>query len=140
MASLAKALKKKAEEIKRVSEKLTLSYKDTLVDVGESLAFFTPIKTGLASSNWNVTNSSRVSTIRQPSSGRKGAASISAIKDQVQTIDVGDTAIFHNPVEYIGDLEDGYSKQAPAGMITPTRPRVQKLWIANLRKYDLIGD
>lgn len=140
MGKLAKALLKEAEKVKRVSDKLALCYRNTLIDVGESLAFFTPIDTGLASSNWNVTNGPRVSTAREPKGGKKGAASIEAIKDQVNTIKIGDRAIFHNPVDYIGDLDNGYSRQAPAGMITPTKPRVKKFWIANLQKFDLLGD
>lgn len=138
--SLSKAAKEAVKDIRRVRENLTLSFENTLLDIGEALAFYTPIDTGLASSNWNVTSEKqgRISTVRDPRDGPKGAASMDAMKQQIQTFEISNSAIFHNPVDYIDDLEKGTSRQAPAGMVTPTLARVDDIWLSNLNKYGLI--
>ncbi len=135
--SLTKAAEDAAKAVKEVKVDLTHCYRETLYDIGDSLVFFTPLKTGLASSNWNV-GKGRISTVRNPKEGLKGTASLQAIGSQVSSINLGDTAIFSNPVEYIDDLELGTSRQAPAGMITPTKARIDDIWLSNLKKYNLI--
>lgn len=126
------------KELKGVRDNLTLSYQNTLYDIGSTLVYYTPIKTGLASSNWNVTSGGKAGNLREPVRGEKGTASLTAISYQVQGIDAGEKALFYNPVEYIDDLEDGYSRQAPAGMVTPTLANVEDIWISNLKKQKLI--
>lgn len=136
--SLTQGIEGSLKELRRVKANLTLSFQDTLMDVGESLIFYTPLKTGLASSNWNMTDSTTVSSQRQPEGGTKGAAAISAMQSQVTSIDIGGITTFYNPVDYIDDLERGTSTQAPAGMITPTKVDIQSQWLRNLYKYNLI--
>lgn len=139
MSNLATAIGKMVSELKVMRENLITSYQSTLYDIGSSLVFYTPIKTGLASSNWNVTNGPRSASEREPMKGIKGESSRQAISYQVQGIDVGDTATFYNPIEYIDDLEAGSSRQAPAGMVTPTMTHIENHWIKNLRKNKLIS-
>lgn len=127
-----------ANEVKRVRDNLTLSYQNTLYDIGKTLVYYTPIKTGLASSNWNVTPEGKMSTVREPLQGDKGLSSTTAISYQVQGINAGESALFYNTVHYIDDLESGSSRQAPSGMITPTLPNIEDIWISNLRKQQLI--
>lgn len=136
--NFAAAISGVVKELKGVRDNLTLSYQNTLYDIGSTLVYYTPIKTGLASSNWNVTPKGKAGDIRQPVRGEKGLASLTAISYQVQGIDAGEQATFYNPVEYIGDLEGGSSRQAPAGMVTPTISNVEDIWIKNLKKQKLI--
>jgi hypothetical protein len=136
--SLASAAKIVAKALEEVKVDLNHAYKETLYDVGASLVYYTPILTGLASSNWNVDKTGGISTVRQPSEGIKGTASLEAIETQIESFNLGDTAIFSNPVDYIDDLEKGTSRQAPAGMVTPTRVRIDDIWLENLKKYNLI--
>lgn len=125
------------KELKGVRDNLTLSYQTTLYDIGKTLVYYTPIKTGLASSNWNVTPQGKAGNIRQPVKGEKGLSSLTAISYQVKGINAGERSTFYNPVHYIEDLEGGTSRQAPAGMVTPTMTHVQDLWIKNLKKHKL---
>ena len=127
-----------ASELRKIKEDLSVAYKDTLRDVGDSLIFYTPILTGLASSNWNVTDSQQSAAERQPIGGEKGLSSKQAINSQVETIKLGRLATFYNPVSYIGDLDGGTSRQAPAGMTVPKMNRIDHLWITNLRKNKII--
>lgn len=136
--SLAQGALQAAKELKRVRQDLTLCFRETLIDIGEALVFYTPIKTGLASSNWNVTDTGSIPLERQPIEGKKGAASIDAITVQVQSIKIGGVLVYSNPVDYIEDLEKGSSRQAPAGMVTPTKLRINGIWLANLKKYNLL--
>lgn len=136
--NFAAAIKGVVTELKGVRDSLTLSYQNTLYDIGSTLVYYTPIKTGKASSNWNVTSASKSYNIREPVNGEKGLSSLTAISYQVQGIDAGETATFYNPVEYIEDLENGYSRQAPSGMVTPTMPNIEDIWISNLRKNKVI--
>ena len=136
--SLGQAAKAAIAELKRTKANLVLAYQATLYDIGKTLVFYTPIDTGLASSNWNVSNKGRISTIREPVEGDKGTAALEAMAIQVKDLQPGTAATFNNPVDYTPDLEDGFSRQAPAGMITPTKPLIDAMWLNNLRQYNLI--
>ena len=74
---------------------------------------------------------------REPS-GRNGDASMSVIQGQVKTIKAGSKVVFYNNVDYIEELEDGKSPKSRAGMVTPTKVRVNGFWINNLKKYRII--
>lgn len=133
--SLAQAAREFAKELERTKDNLVLSYQMTLFDIGKTLVYYTPIDTGLASSNWNVSNTGGISAIREPEEGPKGQAALDAMFKQSQQIEIGKVAIFNNPVDYIPDLEDGFSRQAPAGMVTPTVPLIGDIWLSNFNKY-----
>jgi hypothetical protein len=138
MGSLAEAINKASADLVKTKKSLVFAYESTLYDIGESLVFFTPIKTGLASSNWNVSFVGHIPTERGIQSGIKGKASLDAISGQVKNMKVGKTALFSNPVDYIDDLEDGTSRQAPAGMVQPTKYRIEGIWLKNLKKFNVI--
>lgn len=139
MDNLASAALQLIKELKGVKENLILCYRATLYDVGAILVFYTPIDTGFASSNWNVGTGGHTSVEREPIDGVKGLAALQAISDQVKTLQVGITATFSNPVDYIIDLENGKSRQARAGMITPTMSRVNDVWLNNAKHFNLIS-
>jgi len=135
--SLTQAVEEFTEELKEVKSNLDLCYEATLYDVGKTLVYYTPIRTGLASSNWNVTDSGSRSSERTPIEGTKGAASLTAISNQVKVVEMGKDVTFYNPVKYIVDLDKGTSRQAPSGMIVPTVPHIQTLWEQNLTKFKI---
>ena len=138
MASFSQGIKQYIEELKEVKVNLISSYQDTLYDIGDKLVYYTPLKTGLASSNWSVGVLGYIENEREVIAGLKGAASLNSMKEQVKQLDGTVTVEYSNPVEYIDDLERGSSQQAPAGMITPTRVLIDDLWIKNLKKYKLV--
>lgn len=138
MASLSEAIRDSIKELKRVKDNLILSYEATLYDIGGSLVWYTPLRTGLASSNWNVTNSDRSEPVREPSGFEKGKASLDAMQGQIKQLKLGSEIIYYNPVEYIDDLEGGFSRQAPSGMVTPTVMRINGIWVQNLEYFKVI--
>ena len=138
MASLSEAIRGSIKELKRVKENLALAHEATLYDIGGYLVWYTPLKTGLASSNWNVTNSDRSESVREPNGYEKGQAALDAMQGQIKQLKMGSEIIYYNPVDYIGDLEDGTSRQAPIGMIEPTKMRINGLWVQNLKYFKVI--
>ena len=135
MAGLADSIMKSVSALKGIQKGLDAAYQDTLLDIGISLVFFTPLDTGAASSNWNVGQTASYSEPRVPTGGNKGDASISAITNQVKIIKAGSNSVFFNNVDYIDELEAGKSQQARAGMLAPTKARINGFWINNLKKY-----
>lgn len=79
----------------------------------------TPVDTGRARGAWLVT----VDTITLENPAATGALAGSAIAAGVGVIGAAppfSTIIIQNNVEYIEDLENGTSKQAPSGMLAVT--------------------
>lgn len=139
MSSFSEAVRNSAKELRGLKAKLTDAYQGTLNDIGESLVYYTPFDTGLASSNWNAKTPSGTKVPERPVvEGIKGEASITAIYYQTNDVEPGGYVTFYNPVDYIDDLERGTSRQAPGGMVIPTKSRVTDLWLSNLRKQKII--
>lgn len=138
MISLAQGALNAARELLGIKKGIEDAYVHTIRDIGESLVFYTPFRTGLASSNWNVSGNGNTSPERPVVEGIKGESSIQAIAAQSLGLKLGVTATFSNPVHYIDDLERGTSRQARGGMVTPTISRVNDLWLLNLEKQKII--
>jgi len=138
MASLEEAIRDSIKELEGIKSNLILAYEATLYDVGGELVYHTPIDTGVASSNWNVTNSDRSEPVKEPYGFEKGKASLDAIQDQIKKLKLGSDVIYYNPVDYIDDLEGGSSRQAAMGMIKPTELRINGLWVQNLEYFKVI--
>lgn len=137
--NIAEAARKAASATQEVKKALTSAYQKTLLDIGDSLVFFTPLDTGLSSSNWNIGSTGHIPSQRKVLSGVKGRAAKEAMKDQVLKVSLGGVVLFNNPVDYIDDLERGVgSPQAPSGMIRPTKIRIEGMWLDNLNKLKLI--
>ena len=87
-----------------------LEYKATAFEMFSQVIQKTPVKTGRARANWNIStdnpdNSTTESTQATP-----------------QVPEIGDdfpTVFISNGLDYVVDLEDGKSAQAPAGIINP---------------------
>lgn len=143
--SLSAAIKATVSELEMIKQDLIISYQVTLYEIGKLLVFHTPIDTGRASSNWNVSSGERTEQERDPpDSSVKGELSMEAISYQVKDLHEHPEALFYNPVDYIDILDGGYkgdgigSPQAPAGITTPTATQVGKIWIKNLKQNGLI--
>lgn len=79
----------------------------------------TPVDTGRARANWQVA----IETIpvgEVEGSDKSGAKTLTAAAATVQSMIAGHVVYLVNNVPYIGVLEDGSSKQAPAGMLEVT--------------------
>lgn len=105
------------EEVHEVVKNVTKSYLVTAADV-------TPVDTGAAISNWQVGINASPSGILPPyvpGKFRSTAlenlnATIQAGTSIIDSSKPGDVLHIVNNIEYIGDLNDGSSSQAPAGM------------------------
>ena len=101
--------------------------KDCAGAVARSVISNTPVDTGRARSNWTAQLDAafdRLFPARFP--GEKGstgeanaAAAIDAADKVIETFDIGKNAEVHitNNLPYIGALNDGHSKQAPADFV-----------------------
>lgn len=91
-----------------------------------SLVRKTPVRTGQARANWQV-------TLGAPATGvvdevdPTGEATIAAGNRVLRSMRLGDTMHFTNNLDYIQKLEEGSSDQAPAGMVAVTLAEVELL-------------
>jgi hypothetical protein len=106
-AALMQKAGKKAEMVVRASA----------LSVGASLIQRTPVDTGRAKANW-VPGIGQVNT---KTTGEINAeTALKDINQALQTWKPGQTIWLCNSLPYIKRLEDGWSKQAPAGMVRLT--------------------
>ena len=90
----------------------------------------TPVDTGRARSNWSVSIGSRDLTgLDEPDSPTQGQdGALAQGRRVVQTWELGAGTIFiQNNLPYIQRLEDGYSAQAPAGMLQSSRLAIEEV-------------
>ena len=119
---LAKFTKELAEKIKVGSKELT---KEVAKELVETLVDRTPVDTSLAVSNWQASlDRPNTSEINAYFEGNKGStrrvSSDAAIKAADSNIDGrkdGQDIYVTNNVDYIDDLNNGHSSQAPTGFI-----------------------
>lgn len=80
----------------------------------------TPVDQGIARNSWfcNLGNSNGGQVGRGGDSS--GQDSINAIYDATSKTRLGDSVLLYNNLPYIERLEDGYSLQAPVGMVKTT--------------------
>lgn len=96
-------------------------------EVLTSVVMMTPVDTGRARGNWQVSaNTPKYSEIDRNSKNWS-----SVVAQEMQNIGkLGDTVHITNNLPYIERLEYGYSGQAPEGMVRKTLARIRAL-IAN---------
>ena len=122
LLDLATSLEKKAKAIDEAASKLAV---DTALTIVGDLAFKTPVDTSQALSNWQVSLGSPVDSKIPPyypgegGSTRNSSAqsTIDAAKNALKQKRPGVTIYISNVLPYIRRLNDGYSKQAPAGFV-----------------------
>lgn len=90
------------------------------LDILRRLVMRTPVDTGRARGNWQVSVGSPAQTAVD-ATDKGGGATIEAAVPTVEGWDASKVAIFlMNNVPYISALEDGHSDQAPSGMVKIT--------------------
>jgi short subunit dehydrogenase-like uncharacterized protein len=97
--------------VEEVKAKSALEYKATAFEIFSQVIQKTPVKTGRARANWNISTETPDYT-----------TSTSTVSDLNLELEVGDfpNVYVSNGLDYVVDLENGRSKtQAPAGIITP---------------------
>lgn len=122
LLDLATSLEKKAKAIDEAASKLAV---DTALTIVGDLAFKTPVDTSQALSNWIVTletpSSDKIKPHFPGEGGSTQKASAAETINQARKITAGkkpgQRIFITNNLPYIRRLNDGYSKQAPAGFV-----------------------
>jgi hypothetical protein len=100
----------------RTEEKLDLAAQKIALDLFERVIMATPVDSGRARANWQVT----IGTVPNGTldlTDKTGQATISRATATAAGLKAGDVIYLVNNLPYIQRLEDGYSGQAPAGMV-----------------------
>lgn len=106
--------------------KLELATKKIALDVFANVINMSPVDTGRFKGNWQTAVGAPVSgTIEalDPS----GAVVTAKVAGVVETLEVGDVIYMVNNLPYAERLEEGYSGQAPSGMVRLTVQRFQPI-------------
>lgn len=122
LLDLATSLEKKAKAIDEAASKLAV---DTALTIVGDLAFKTPVDTSQALSNWIVTletpSSDKIKPHFPGEGGSTQKASAAETINQARKVltkkKPGRKIYITNNLPYIRRLNDGYSKQAPAGFV-----------------------
>lgn len=109
-----------AEDINRwtqhTEEKLDLAVQKIALDLFKRVILDTPVKSGRARGNWQVAIG-KVPNGTLELTDKTGQATISNATATTAGLKAGDVIYLVNNLPYIQRLEDGYSGQAPAGMV-----------------------
>lgn len=120
--SLAKKVRKASVAVSRNADKLVVEVAN---DILANVVSDTPVDKGDARSNWQVNlNSPAAGTRDAYVPGKKGStaleniiASVEMGSKKVEAYVSGQTIHITNNLDYIGDLNNGSSKQAPPGFV-----------------------
>ena len=123
---LAKSLEKRAAELPTKVSGVAVSAALAIID---DLSKVTPVDTSQAVSNWQVSLGSKTSSKLPPHlPGERGSTKSPSSKQTrekarivLQSKRPGVTIFISNVLPYIRRLNDGYSKQAPAGFVERSR-------------------
>lgn len=92
------------------------------LELFRSVILDTPVDTGRARGNWQATLDSPATEEIENESMSVALAGVAANLGKIN-----DVSFLANNLPYIEELEDGSSKQAPAGMVRRNMARVQRL-------------
>ena len=107
-----------------VTNRLEQAMRKVLIDTDQSVVQMTPVDTGRARGNWTA-------GINSASSGGggldpSGSATIARLNSAAQSFKVGDSFVVSNNLPYIERLENGWSDQAPSGMVAVSLARIPR--------------
>lgn len=122
LSNLRKALERKHESIAKQANDLA---KEAARSMVVYLANATPVDTSRAVSNWRISlNSPKLTTIDAHFPGDRGSTKYRSISETLANAQfmlgvkpAGATIYITNNLDYIGDLNDGKSRQAMAGWV-----------------------
>lgn len=109
----------------QVEEGVNRVVRTTALIADQNLVLSTPVDTGRARSNWQVSIGTPVETTREAfapgelgsTAGPNAQAAIAEGQQVINQRRSGETIFITNNLPYIQRLNDGYSAQAPAGFV-----------------------
>lgn len=117
---------KTLDKMSRAARKITL-------DAFSNVIMMSPVDTGRFRGNWQ-TASGNVPSGTIEAVDPSGAIVIAKVQGVTAGMQPGDVIYMANNLPYAQRLEDGYSKQAPAGMVRLTVQRFQPIANAVIRQ------
>ena len=102
--------------IEKAKGRETIVVRKVALDIFRRVILRTPVDTGRARGNWQCAIED-IPTAALATVDPDGGATVASAADIVQSMKAGDRIFLVNNVVYILSLEDGHSKQAPAGMV-----------------------
>lgn len=106
-----------AEFAKKAGGNASLVVRKVSIDLLSRVVLRTPVDTGRARSNWFVTVGAPTGRVAE-TTDKAGTATIANGERALASFEVGPSIYITNSLPYINRLEyEGYSKQAPAGMV-----------------------
>lgn len=117
-----------AIDLSRIVEKAKgqteLVIRKVMLEAFTSVVQMSPVDTGRFKGAWQV-GYGAPNTRTDSAADKAGSATIGRISSDVATVRIGGGSIFlTNALPYSIRLENGYSKQAPAGMVAVTMARI----------------
>lgn len=100
---------------KKVEGLMQRRQRATAMEVFASLIALTPVDTGRAKSNWWMDVNVIATALLEPDNA--AGATQQAVTVGSSKIEMDDTIYISNNLPYINRLNDGHSKQAPAGFV-----------------------
>jgi hypothetical protein len=104
---------------RKTVDKMDQIVRKVALELFTRIIYKTPVDTGRARANWQVSIGTRPSGTVEIDD-KSGNATVSQATAKSAGFKAGDTIYLANNLPYIRRLEDGYSQQAPAGMVTLT--------------------
>lgn len=122
LADLAKRMKKLAASLESEASRCALEVAEALVD---DLAHTTPVDTSAALSNWlGALESPNMAVVEPHLPGHKGSTRLRSANGTVEAFKIdtekkkpGQAIFISNSINYIRRLDEGSSKQQPAGFV-----------------------
>lgn len=100
----------------KTERKMDLAVRKISLELFSRVILKTPVDTGRARANWQVSIGATADGTLELED-KSGTATISAATATASGLRAGDVIFLVNNLPYIQRLEDGYSGQAPAGMV-----------------------
>lgn len=103
-------------------ESLSKALRRTALRIHRDVIRASPVDTGRFRASW-------IASVDTPSDKVAAEGEHSAPAENIEgTVEHDSTIFIVNNVDYATRLEQGTSKQAPAGIIYPLEPRMRKIW------------
>lgn len=103
----------------KVKDRADLVVRKVALDVGSRVVLRSPVDTGRFRANWQY-GVGQINTATLEAVDKSGQSSIGRIAAGAATARLGEVIYVSNSLPYALRLENGWSKQAPAGMVALT--------------------
>ena len=127
-----------AEWARKVERRMDVAVRKITEGVFAGVIEISPVDKGRFKANWQPAIGSAPSGIIE-ATDPSGAMVMAKVSGVVAGVKAGDVIYMVNNLPYARRLEDGYSKQAPAGMVALTVQRFQPIAAEAIRQASRVG-